>query len=128
MKAFKSGFLALALIAVLFSSCSKEQRLNRKLDGTWSVTSIDGNAMSSGESITMTFSKDKKGRGDFVMNFTDPIFGNSTEQGDYKLTTDEQLSFFYTDGAVDVVRITDYSKEDLTFLTESDDTYILKKN
>ncbi len=53
----------LAVIALLFVACSKEQRQNRKIDGDWNLETYDGKGLESGETETMSFEKDKKGEG-----------------------------------------------------------------
>jgi len=67
-------FLAVAILALV--SCSKESRLNKKIDGTWDIVSVNGQLPSSiGLTMTIEFTKDKKGKGAFTSKITE---GSST--------------------------------------------------
>jgi len=61
-------YAAFILLAVVFTSCSKEARINRKLDGEWKVTSVAGQSVPSDEAFYFTFEKDgKDGKGSYTM-------------------------------------------------------------
>lgn len=117
--------LFIAIISVVaLASCSKERKLNRKLDGTWMVTSYDGQAMGSGESITITFDKDEKDNGKYTMTSVYSGF-TYTESGTYQLTKDDMITLTSGNDS-DIMTVTDYSKTDMT-VTSDGDIMILKK-
>ena len=115
-------------VAILFASCSKSNKLNKRLDGEWNVVSIDGTALGSGESMVVKFTKDKKGKGTYTMTF---VFAGMTETatGAYVLEDDTKITFTETGATTgDVSLVKDYSKTDMT-ITEVDgtDPMVLKK-
>jgi len=81
---------------------SKEAKLNRKIDGEWNVTTVDGNPVSAStgyESIVFQFEKDKKGKG----NVTLTASSASTAQlpsfvytGTYTLNEDTKINTILT--------------------------------
>jgi hypothetical protein len=118
----------LVVVAIVVASCSKEKKLNKKLDGEWTVVTFDGVAPTSGTSIMIKFEKDKK-EGKYTLTQTDPS-GTDTQTGTYVLIEDEKIVMTETgttDKDTSVVK--DYSKTDLT-LTDTDGTspIVLKKN
>jgi ABC-type sulfate transport system substrate-binding protein len=117
--------LFIAIISVVaLASCSKERKLNKKLDGTWNAVSYDGQAMAAGQTITIAFDKDKKDNGTYTMTSTYGGF-SSVETGTYQLTKDDLITLTSA-GDVDIMTVTDYSKTDLT-ITDGGDVIILKK-
>ncbi len=87
----KKGLVLMMLAVVfVFASCSKESKLNRKLDGKWNLTKLDGNALPSGYSSSITFTKDKK-VGTYSTTFT---FGglSGTDSGTYTLEGDTKIT------------------------------------
>jgi hypothetical protein len=48
---------------VTLASCSKDAKINKRIDGTWKVTIDDGEAVSTGDAITYEFSKSDKKEG-----------------------------------------------------------------
>jgi hypothetical protein len=120
-------FASAALVMLVLVSCSKESKLNRKIDGEWNIVTYDGAAMAEGQSMTITFTKDKKGVGTYKMVSVYP-FGNSTitttDDGTYTLTEDTKMTMqSTTDPENDPENITvmEYSKTDLK-LSDSDGT------
>jgi len=115
-------------VAIMFASCSKSNKLNKRLDGEWNVVTIDGTALGSGESVVIKFTKDKKGKGAYVTTFT--FSGVSdTETGTYVLEDDTKITMTETGETTgDVSLIKDYSKTDLTLTdTDGSDAIVLKK-
>jgi uncharacterized protein (TIGR03066 family) len=113
--------LVLMMLAVVFvmASCSKESKLNRKLDGKWNLTKIDGNALPSGYTASITFTKDKKaGTYSSTYSFagisgTDT--GTYTLEGDTKITTKSNA----TGSTESTATVTEYTKTTL-ILTDGD--------
>lgn len=87
----------IALIALLSVSCSKEQRINRKIDGEWKLKMYNGGGVSDGLIETYTFSKDKKGKGIGVYKY---VYGNTNSSipFDYYITNDD-ISLKYDQGS-----------------------------
>ena len=117
---------------MVLASCSKESRLNRKLDGTWDVVSYGTYTPASMEltAFNIAFSKDKKGVGSYTTTMTSAA-GTETGTGTYVLTDDTKITMTSTPVAgytstPDVNTITDYSKTDLT-LTDADGVVIVLK-
>ncbi len=54
-------FVLLAVTVLVSSSCSKEKKINRRIDGEWKEVSYNGVAVPADEQATISFSKDKKG-------------------------------------------------------------------
>lgn len=63
-------FGLLAVTALVMTSCSKDAKINKRLDGEWKVVSYDGQAPESGESETYTFVKTEKLSGTGTYNYT----------------------------------------------------------
>jgi hypothetical protein len=125
-------FLSVAILAFVLGSCSKESKLNRKLDGKWDVVTFSGITPASVGITTFTieFSKDKKGKGSYVSTSISS-FGTDTSTGTYELTDDTKMTMTETPTAgntstPDAITINSYSKSDLT-LSDSDGTVIVLK-
>ena len=109
---------------LVLASCSKESKLNRKLDGSWNVVSysVNGADQPFGTStMVMEFVKDKKGVGTYTQTSTTSS-GSSVSTGTYVLTDDTKLTISQLTPTVETADqfvVTDYSKSDLT-LTMSD--------
>lgn len=56
MKNYKSLLALLTLIFVLTNSCNKTEPSNRKLKGTWVLSTIDEQPLGEKENVTITFS------------------------------------------------------------------------
>jgi formate/nitrite transporter FocA (FNT family) len=114
-------FMLLAVVFVL-ASCSKESKLNRKLDGTWNLSKINGAALSSGFSQKITFTKDKKA-GTYSVSGT--VLGVPfSDAGTYTLEADTKLTMTSNaaGATASTVTIVSYSKTDMT-AKDGDDTY-----
>ena len=117
--------LSILTIAILFiaTSCSKESKLNRKLDGKWTLVTANGVAATF--VYTLTFAKDKKGGSLIVVD------GPLTGSGTYVLTADKTItttvSFFGTTD-VSIYTVTDYSKKDLSLTAQDGSLYKFTKN
>ncbi len=117
--------LSILTIAILFiaTSCSKESKLNRKLDGKWVVTSQDGVA-ATGDETSYTFTKDKK-VGTVVVSS-----GGFGITGSYTLIDDKTIVMTYTimgSTSTSNVTVQDYSKTTLTIKDEDGTVTVLTK-
>jgi len=124
--------MVLFVATTVLASCSKESKLNRKIDGTWDVVTISGVAPSAFgvTTFTIAFSKDKKGTGTYTTTMVGAT-GTDTGTGTYELTDDTKITMTNTPDAgevatADVSTVTDYSKTDMT-LTDSDNAVIVLK-
>ena len=112
------------ILLVLFSNCSPENMLNKKLDGKWSLISINGENLKNTYSKEITFSKSGKG-GDVVYS---TIRDGKTEikKGIYALIKTNSISIAFPNSSfgsgyeTEVYDFTTYSKTDLTLTQEGD--------
>lgn len=126
-------FLSVAILAFVLGSCSKEAKLNRKLDGKWDVVTFSGLTPASVglTAFTIEFTKDKKGKGAYTTTMTEGSV-SETSTGTYELTDDTKITMTETPTAgststPDVSTITNYSKTDLTLTTSDNTVIVLKK-
>lgn len=115
------------IAAAMFASCSKA-KLNKRLDGQWSVVTINGVAFAPNTAVTV-FTKDKKGKG--VYSSTVTISGAPTAtSGTYELEDDTKIMMTQTGQSTPVTKLVkDYSKTDMT-ITDADgsNVTVLKKD
>lgn len=130
----KKLMFVLIAATMMLASCSKENKLNKKLEGTWKlVSTTDGGVTVTAESqnvtSTMTFTKVEKETGTYSSSYT--YMGVTyTGSGTYTLTEDTQITTTQTApsaGTPDVMTVTEYTKTDMT-LKDSDGTvYVMVK-
>lgn len=117
-------------VTMLFASCSKERKLNKKLDGVWNGVSMTDHGVSqtitAPASIVLTFGKDKKDNGTYSFVYGDGTF-SVTDAGTYTLTDDKTITLTSPGSAPDVWTVTKYSKTDLTITDSDGDVYVFKK-
>ena len=107
-------FLSVAILAFVLGSCSKEARLNRKLDGKWEVTTEAGVAVADADKYTITFTKDKKGTGALVFASSVDAFAIS---GSYELDKNEKITITFPGSTTpEVLKVKDYSKSKLVLI------------
>ncbi len=103
-------FLSVAILAFVLGSCSKEAKLNRKLDGKWQISSYNTVAVAADKIYTYEFTKDKKGKGAIVYTK-----GAISITGTYVLTDDKTITA--TLGLVTYVwTVSEYSKDKLVLV------------
>ena len=125
-------FYALFLI-ILFASCSPENMLNRKLDGEWSLVSINGTKIEANYSKKIAFSKDGKGGNVIYTTVSDNI--TEVKKGIYALIKTNSISIAFPNNAygsgyeTEVYDFTNSSNTDLTLTQDrNNNTLIFKKN
>jgi hypothetical protein len=113
-------FALLAVTVLVASSCSKEKKINKKLDGEWKATTFEGDVIASGESAVFTFTKDEKDNGSGVLTVTDPVI-SFTFPFTYTIKEDKMTMIYSILGSPDtsVVTINTYEKEKIEW-TDSD--------
>ncbi len=129
----KKLMMVMVAATLVLASCSKESKLNRKLDGSWNVVSysVDGVDQSmTNVTMVMSFTKDKKGVGTYTNTLT-VLSVPQVETGSYVLTEDATITENKitpgTGSSTSVYTVTDYSKSDLTLTqTSSGDVYVFK--
>ncbi|MES2587584.1 MAG: lipocalin family protein [Bacteroidota bacterium] len=106
-------FALLAVTVLVASSCSKDAKINRRLDGEWKVTSYDGKALASDETETYTFAKtDKlKGTGTYAATGT----GYSINIPFTYTIGDEKITLVVDGTDADVTTVTTYEKKKMEF-------------
>lgn len=119
----KKGLLIL-LVAVLavVSSCSKDAKINRRLDGEWKVVSIGGVAPEATESYVMKFIKEDKltGNGTFTYTFMSQSF---TDAFTYSVL--DQKITLVIDGTAEIFSVTKYEKDRMEMIDSDGDLWIL---
>lgn len=127
-------FVFIAATTMLLASCSKENKLNKKLEGSWELVSTTENgvtttAAASGYTNTMTFTKVEKNSGTWTSSSV--YMGVTyTSSGTYTLTEDTQITITQTApsaGTPSVSTVTEYSKTDLTVIDSDGATMVFKK-
>lgn len=111
-------FALIAVATLSLASCSKETRINNKLDGSWNVTQWENIAMPAGSSLTYEFNKGKKGAGS----------GKASGTG-YFVLTSYDFSYQISDDKLEILHgttkdsytVTEYSSNNVT-LTKSTGT------
>jgi len=123
-------FPVVAFVVLLTAaSCSKEGKLNKKLDGTWSLDNSSKTTMGlpSTAVFEYTFTKDGDG-GTFSNYFKFDILGfpvEDTVTGTYVLIEDEKIVLTPTGSTEkDTVDITEYSSTNMTWSFQDDSTKI----
>jgi len=119
----KKGLLVL-LVAVLavVSSCSKDAKINRRLDGEWTVVSIGGVAPEATESYVMKFIKEDKlsGNGTFTYTFMSQSF---TDAFTYSVL--DQKITLVIDGTAEMFSVTKYEKDRMEMIDTDGDLWVL---
>lgn len=110
-------------LALTLASCSKESKLNRKLDGKWETVSYDGVAVAADEITTLTFAKEKKGKG--TVDISSSFLGTTISfKGNYVLEDDKKLTMYvdYLELGMDttVFNVNEYSKSKLILVDQLD--------
>lgn len=118
----KSLFILLALIATITFSCSKDAKVNRRIDGEWKVISLGGIAIPVDESITLKFIKDDKLTGDGTLTETWSS-GSISEPFTYSVSSEKII--LTIDGSTEVLSVLTYEKDRLELLESGGDLWVL---
>ena len=111
----KKMIFALVGSALLLTACSRENKLNKILDGEWNVTELDNQPMPSGTTGTIKFEAGSKGTGNITSTFTvTGIAQPMVSTGTYELEEDTKMTTFVGNDT-SVVTVVSYSKTDLHF-------------
>lgn len=113
----------LAFVAVVMVSCSKDAKINRRIDGEWRVVSIGGLPLESDETIIFNFDKENRTSGDGSLSWTNE-FG--TEVSAFTYSVNDQKITMTLDGTTEVLTVTKYDKDDLQFSDSDNDLWVLE--
>jgi hypothetical protein len=119
----KSLFILLAVVATLIASCSKEAKINRRIDGEWKVVSIGGAALAADEIYTFKFNKDKKENGDGTITYTDS-FGTDASPFTYTVSSGKITMSF--SGYAEILTVNVYEKKKLELIDLDNDVWVLE--
>jgi hypothetical protein len=122
-------YVTLMLVTIIITSCSKEVRINRKLDGEWRVTSITPQVYTTNPEMYFTFEKDgKKGKGTYTYTV-----GSQSETYDFDYTlSGDKLTLTPTTGSeagdTEILTITKYESKKIEFTVDALEgvTYVLE--
>jgi len=119
----KKGLLVL-LVAVLavVSSCSKDAKINRRLDGEWNVVSIGGVVPEATESYTMKFIKEDKLTGDGTFTYT---FLSESFVDAFTYSVLDQKITLIIDGTAEMFSVTKYDKDRMEMIDTDGDLWVL---
>ncbi len=119
----KSLFILLAVVATLIASCSKDAKINRRIDGEWKVITIGGASLASDESYTFKFNKDKKENGDGTITYTD-TFGTDVTAFTYTVSN-EKITITYS-GFAEILTVSKYEKTKLELIDIDNNVWVLE--
>ena len=102
--------MILAVGLLTLTACSKEKKVNKRLDGSWNMTAENGVAPEKGSSLVLEFNKDKK-EGEGVSTYTDSKGNVTTTTFSYTLDNNVLTT---SNGSYTV---TTYTKDNLTLVS-----------
>ncbi len=120
--------VVVAISALTLSSCSKDTRINNKLDGSWNVTKFEGSTIGSGQTVTITFSKDKKGKGTGTQTISGTGVFDGTSSFSYEVADEKLIQTTVISGftSVDISTIKEYSKDKVVLVNVENEESILE--
>ncbi|NBO59906.1 MAG: hypothetical protein EBU82_02910 [Flavobacteriia bacterium] len=123
----KKGILML-LVAVLAvaSSCSKDAKINRRLDGEWKVVTIAGVAPAVDESYTLLFNKIDKLTGSGILTYDYVVLGQPFSTVDvFSYSVVDQKMTLIVDGTAEIWSVTKYEKDRMEMVDSDGDVWVL---
>jgi hypothetical protein len=123
----KKGLLIL-LVAVLAvaSSCSKDAKINRRLDGEWKVVTIAGVAPAVDESYTLLFNKIDKLTGSGILTYDYVVLGQPFSTVDvFSYSVVDQKMTLIVDGTAEIWSVTKYEKDRMEMVDSDGDVWVL---
>lgn len=118
----KSVFILLAIIATITFSCSKDAKINRRIDGEWKIISIAGIAIPVDESYVLKFNKDDKLTGDGTLTET---WSTGTFTDPFTYSVSSQKLILTIDGTTEVLSVLKYEKDRLELIESGGDIWVL---
>ena len=122
----KIMFILVAVLALTVTSCSKESQINRKLDGSWTAVTYNGEAVQSGYAFDVTFSKNEKANGTGNSTYTIPGFPSVNVSFTYVLAEDK-LTWTETSSSDSyTVTINTYTKDKIQWTDSEGEITVLQ--
>jgi hypothetical protein len=118
----KSLFILLAVVATFVASCSKDAKINRRIDGEWKVVSIGGASLAADETYTFKFNKDKKLDGDGTITYTSSL-GTDVTAFTYTVAT-AKITMSYS-GFAEILTVSKYERKKIELIDSSGDIWVL---
>jgi len=123
----KMMFIMLAVVALTATSCSKEARINRKLDGEWKAVTFEDQAVQDGEAYTLSFSKDKSNDGTGILTYSYSSLSYS-QSFTYVLAEDKLTTTTTVGGTTmtETVTITTFEKDKIQWKNSDGEITVLQ--
>jgi hypothetical protein len=118
----KSLLILLAIVVTITLSCSKDAKINRRIDGEWKVITLGGMPLDVDESITFKFIKDDKLTGDGTITET---WSNGSYTTPFTYTVGSEKIIFVIDGSSEVLSVLTYEKDKLELIDSDNDVWVL---
>jgi hypothetical protein len=113
-------FIALGLV-LISTSCSKQKKLNKSIEGKWNLTQIEGVSIT-GFTQTMEFKRFDKGHGDFEVITTPAGLPGQTLTGEYYISEKAtSIMFTYSNSDTEAYSF-DTQEDNLLVLTAASDS------
>jgi hypothetical protein len=119
----KSLFILLASVATLIASCSKDAKINRRIDGEWKVVSIAGVPTSADESYTWKFSKDKRFTGDGTLSV---VYSTGTETTPFTYSVSSKKILLIADGECVSFAVNKYERKKIELIDPDSQVWVLE--
>ncbi|MEY4216538.1 MAG: hypothetical protein RLZZ68_994 [Bacteroidota bacterium] len=117
--------LLVAVLAVA-SSCSKDAKINRRLDGEWKVVTIAGVAPAVDESYTLLFNKIDKLTGSGILTYDYVVLGQPFSTVDvFSYSVVDQKMTLIVDGTAEIWSVTKYEKDRMEMVDSDGDVWVL---
>lgn len=115
-------FILLVAFLAVTASCSKDAKINRRLDGEWKVVSLAGQAPGANESYTFKFTKEDKltGNGTLTSTFLSQSFVDAFTYS----VLDQKITLIVA-GTAEIFSVTKYEKDKMELVDSSGDVWIL---
>ena len=118
----KSLFILLAVVATFIASCSKDAKINRRIDGEWKVVSIGGATLTADETITFKFAKDKKENGDGTITYT---YNNQSDVEAFTyVVSSGKITMMYS-GYADILTVSKYERKKVELIDSDGEIWVL---
>jgi hypothetical protein len=118
----KGLFILLVAFLAVTASCSKDAKINRRLDGEWKVVSLAGLAPEANESYTFKFIKEDKLTGNGTLTYT---FLSQSFVDAFTYSVLDQKITLIVDGTAEIFSVTKYEKDKMELVDSSGDLWIL---
>ncbi len=118
----KGLFILLVAFLAVTASCSKDAKINRRLDGEWKVVSLAGLAPEANESYTFKFIKEDKLTGNGTLTYT---FLSQSFVDAFTYSVLDQKITLIVDGTAEILSVTKYEKDKMELVDSSGDVWIL---